>query len=109
VQSVGIDRVRLVVLSVEWPDTPILAYLGQIDFGPPVWSGSAPPPSFTVCEGCWTGLPSYRELDQYETKTLTFHLSRDLDDLNTGYYTISATFRNLTNDETCSASISVEH
>jgi hypothetical protein len=103
VQSLGIDPVRLIVVDVSWPDNRPSAILGQIDFGPPVWSGNASPPSYGVCEGCWTGLPSYRELSQNQSNTLSFHLSRDL---YSGNYSISATFRNLSNGETCSASIS---
>lgn len=101
VQSIGPGTVRLIDSTVDWP-VGRGAILGQIDFGPPVWSGSAATSPFTVCQSCWTGLPSYRDINQYETKALTFHLSEPL---YSGTYSVNATFLK-SGFGTCSASIS---
>jgi hypothetical protein len=87
VTNVGVNDARLNSLTVSWANDPI-NILGQIDFGPPVWSGTVDTGYFS-CSACWTGLPVARDLDRGQSKDIAFHFSGDL---NSGDYTASASF-----------------
>jgi hypothetical protein len=109
VTNVSPDAVRLISLTLGWPNTAPAAKLDRIRAnGSTIWSGNAQPPTFTVCETCgaiFDGLESFRVLAGGGTMTLDFTHSIALPNGTGEYYSVNLVFLNPENNETCSASI----
>jgi len=110
VTNISPDPVRLISLSLGWPNTSPASKLDRVRAsGSTIWSGNAQPPSFTVCEGCGTvfdGLESFRVLGGGGTMTLDFTHSIALPNGTGEYYSVNVLFLNPESNETCGASIS---
>lgn len=110
VTNLSPDPVRLISLSLGWPNTSPAAKLDRIRAnGSTIWSGNAQPPSFTVCETCGTifdGLESFRNLGGGGTMTVDFTFSIALPNGTGEYYSVDLLFLNTESNETCGASIS---
>ena len=100
------STVRLVDLTLGWPNTAPNAKLDVIRFVPnTIWSGNAQPPLFHICESCadsFGGDPTYRDLSGESSASIGMSFSITLP---SGDYSIDATFINLGNNQTCSVSI----
>lgn len=109
VTNLSPDPVRLIALSVSWPNTSPAAKLDRIRANSStIWAGNAQPPSLTVCETCGTifeGLDSFRVLGGGGTMTLDFTYSIALPNGTGEYYNVNVEFLNPENNKTCTASI----
>ena len=110
VTNISPDPVRLISLSLGWPNTSPASKLDRIRAnGSTIWSGNAQPPAFTVCETCGTifdGLESFRNLGGGGTMTVDFTFSIALPNGTGEYYSVDLLFLNPESNETCGASIS---
>jgi hypothetical protein len=110
VTNLSSDTVRLISLSLTWPNTSPGAKLDRINGGSyTLWSGNAQPPVLTVCETCgdiFGGIESNREVAFGANLDLGFTFSIALPNGPDRVYGVNLVFLNLSSNETCTASIS---
>jgi len=93
--------IRLENLAIRWPNTSpaIKLYQTLIDGSTELWSsGGQIPPSYSIA---FTGNEGSRTFVSEATRSLNILFTRNL---VVGHYNLLATFRNLSNDTTCTTS-----